>query len=226
LEETIEKLQPKVSNTFWSNYYTFTNYSEKSFKAKKRLVIKNIRKVRPRLVWDLGANTGEFSKLSADYGAYTVAFDSDINTVQKHFSNISGKNADNTLPLLMDLSNPSPNRGWAGKERASLDQRSPADLILALALLHHLCFTNNLPFSYIAEYFSRLGKYLLIEFVPQNDSQIKEMIQNRENIFTEYNEVKFLEVFSHFFKVESCEPISDSGRTLYLFKSMHDFKKK
>ena len=221
LEETTANLKPRDSSTRWEKYYTFTNYRPTSFEAKKQLVAKMIKRVAPKTVWDLGANDGEFSRLAAQAGAYTISFDFDPKAVENNFAKLSGDNTNLILPLVMDLTNPSPNLGWAGQERMSLAKRGGADLIMALALIHHLCLSNNLPLGHVAKFLAQLGKYLIIEFVPKNDSQVVEMLSSREDIFSEYTETNFLSAFGQYFKLLETKLIPGTVRKLYLFKVDH-----
>ncbi len=107
-------------------------------------------------VFDLGANAGEFSRALAGLGANVVAFDLDRGAVEGHYQSLAGT-AGPVLPLVSDLTNPSPGLGWAGEERKSLAGRGPVDLILAVALVHHLAIGNNVPLPHIARFFARLG---------------------------------------------------------------------
>ncbi len=98
-----------------------------------------------RVVWDLGANVGTYSTIAAGDGRQVIAFDQDASSVEHHWRSLSAEARASVLPLVMDLTNPSPALGWALEERRSLVQRGPADLIMALALVHHLAIGNNVP---------------------------------------------------------------------------------
>lgn len=218
LESSTKKLQWKLSDTEWGEYYTFTNYKDRSLQYKKELVKKHINKVKPNIVWDLGANNGFFSRVASDKKIFTVAFDIDPVAVEANYQMAKDKNEIDITPILMDLTNPSPSMGWAHEERQSLEQRGPADLILALALIHHLAISNNLPLSSVAEYFSKLGRHLTIEFVPKGDSQVDKLLATRKDIFPDYTEEGFEKAFKQYFSVADKKKISGSKRTLYLLK--------
>ena len=98
----------------------------------------------------------------------------------------------NILPLMMDLTNPSPYLGWENDERMSFMKRGPIDLVMALALIHHLAISNNLPFDRIAQFFQKICKSLIIEFVPKTDSQVQRLLATREDIFDNYNTFRVL----------------------------------
>jgi ribosomal protein L11 methylase PrmA len=178
-----------------------------------------IKKAKPKSVWDLGANTGEFSRLASRQGIFTVAADVDPVAVEKNYLAVKQQAETSILPLLMDLTSPSPDLGWANRERDSLENRGPADLIMALALIHHLAISNNVPLAEVASYFSRLGKYLIIEFVPKEDSQTQKLLTSREDIFGDYNQTGFEEAFGKYYQVVQKAQVKNSKRTIYLLKA-------
>lgn len=216
LISTIKKLEIKKQQTEWGKYYTFTNYSTKAFKEKKFILNNFLKKIKPKSVIDLGANTGEFSKIAVKNGAYTVACDIDPLAVEKAY--LDFQNEKLLLPMIIDLTNPSSAIGWGNKERKSFSERVDVDCVIAFALIHHLAISNNLPFSLIAEYFSSLGKYLIIEFVPKDDSKVKKLLQNREDIFFNYTQEKFEKDFEKFYKILDVEKIKESKRAIYLLE--------
>lgn len=218
LRSTIEKLKVKMEITEWSDYYQATNYKESSFREKKRMVGRFIGKVKPKVVVDLGANTGVFSNIAAKKGAYTISSDMDSMAVAKNYNSLAKQN-EKILPLVVDLTNPSAGIGWGNMERKSfLERCEPVDLVLALALVHHLAIGNNLPFGHIAKVFKGVGKYLIVEFVPKTDSQVVRLMSQREDIFEEYSQENFEKVFGQAFDLLDSEPISGTKRFLYLMK--------
>lgn len=222
LNKTINKLNPPKQNTQWGNYYSDTNYSETAFKSKKRIVTEFIGaiKPKPRMVWDLGANDGTFSEIAARNGAYVVSFDIDPQAVELNYVKHRDLNmADMILPLSQDLTNPSPALGWAHNERRSLAQRGPADVILALALVHHLAIGNNLPLGSISEYFSKLGKSAIVEFVPRSDSKAKILLHRRAQLFSDYTPENFESALNQFFQIIKKKPVAKSQRVIYLCQS-------
>jgi hypothetical protein len=114
--------------------------------------------------------------------------------------------------------NPSPAIGWRHSERASLEQRGPADAALALALVHHLAIGGNIPLRLIANFFRALCVYLVVEFVPKDDAQIQRMLACREDVFAEYSKDHFEAAFGSCFDVLQATPVESTGRTLYLMK--------
>lgn len=218
LEHTIKKLTWKSSGTEWENYYDFTNYTDAGFKHKKQLIVEWLKEINPKYVWDLGANNGEFSRLAAEQGAFTVSFDIDPAAVDQNFRQVKKNKEKNLLPLLLDLTNPSPAIGWRNKERESLIDRAPADMVFALALIHHLTISNNIPFSDAAKFLCALGKWLIIEFIPKTDSQVQRLLQSRKDIFDTYSRENFERIFEERYTIHKKEKIQDSERYLYLME--------
>jgi len=221
LEKCLQALKPPDHKTEWGEYYSDTNYTKTSFKAKRQIVKAMLNQIspRPKTVWDLGANDGTFSSLAAELGAYTVAFDIDPMAVASNYRQLKAHNSyDNMLPLVSDLTNPSPALGWAHSERHSLLQRGPADVALALALVHHLAIGNNLPLPKIADFMSRLCQYLIIEFVPKSDSKVQLLLSSREDIFKQYDIAHFEKAFADYFELVKHEKVLGSHRAVYLYK--------
>ncbi len=218
LEAAIKKMKCKTSKTQWSEYYEDKSYSLEAFDDKIFIVSDFLDKIKPKSVWDFGANTGEFSRIAASKGFFTVSFDSDPSVVEKNYLTAVEKNEKNILPLLCDLTNPSPAIGWANKERLSYLQRTLPEAVLVLALVHHLTIGYNLPFARLAEFFAKISKFLIIEFIPKNDPQVKKMLSSRDDIFSTYSKDFFEQEFTNFFKIHSSLALKDSARFLYLME--------
>jgi hypothetical protein len=219
LKSSIEKMTWNEDNTEWGDYYSDTNYTEKSFEEKKQFISLAIDQMKPKLVWDMGANTGVFSRLASTKGINTISYDIDPLAVEKNYLSSSQNSEQNILPLILDLTNPSSGIGWNHDERMSIIQRGPADMVFALALVHHLAISNNVPLNKLAEFFSQISKFLIIEFVPKSDSQVKRLLLTRDDIFENYDK-KFFEIeFSKFFKIINSKKILDSERTIYIMEN-------
>ena len=215
LESTMKGLSWQPPETEWGDYYNATNYSESSFGEKHQLVSRFIDILKPTNLWDLGANTGEFSRIASQKGIDTVAFDIDPVAVEKNYRQLKASGDANLLPLMQDLTNPSPAIGWGNAERDSLSGRGTVDTIMALALIHHLAISNNVPLERLADYFALLGQSLIIEFVPKSDSQVQRLLSSRKDIFPTYTQLDFERVFSQVFDIIESQSIEGSERTLY-----------
>ena len=218
LKRATRKLEWKPTGTAWGEYYDFHNYSEAAIEHKKQLVADYLEIIQPQQLWDLGANTGLFSRIATEMQIPTIAFDIDPAAVETNFR-ISVEQGDAyMLPLLQDLTNPSPALGWAHEERQSLIQRGSADAVMALALIHHLAITNNVPLDSLARFFDVISPWLIMEFVPKSDSQVQQLLASREDIFDTYTEETFRQAFEGYFDLQKAEGIQGTGRVLYLWK--------
>lgn len=218
LERTTRRLSWTPEGTEWGNYYQDTNYSDEAHLHKHSVVKKFLNNISPRLVWDLGANTGLFSRIASQAGIPTIAFDIDPGAVELNYLQQKADKDSNLLPLLLDLTNPSPALGWENQERESLYQRGKPDVVMGLALIHHLAISNNVPLEMIASMFSSLAPWLIIEFVPKEDSQVQKLLATREDIFENYHQEGFENAFLKFYNLVSVEEIKTSSRRLYLFE--------
>ena len=215
LSTATQRLSWRPSGTEWADYTTDNNYSDAASRSKREMVVAHLAAAKPKTVWDLGANTGEYSRAARELASYVVSFDVDPAAVERNYRRVRSEKETGILPLLLDLTNPSPGQGWAGRERLSLEERGPADAVLALALVHHLAIGNNLPLERIAAYFSRLGRHLVIEFVPKSDSQVSRLLLSRPDIFPGYTKEGFEEAFQRHYHIQSVARVADSERWLY-----------
>jgi hypothetical protein len=218
LERTVKRLEWRPGRSAWLDYYDHTTYSTRAAEEKTRLVAEWLDRIGPRTVWDLGANTGAFSRLAARNGALTVAFDADVATVDRHFRDCVARAEERVLPLVLDLTNPSPSLGWHHRERASLRERGPADLVLALALAHHLAIGNNVPLADVADFLSDVGRALVIEFVPKGDPQVERLLASREDVFPDYGRDGFERAFASRFTLHTAVQLPDCERILYVME--------
>ena len=124
------------------------------------------------------------------------------------------------MPLIIDLTNPSPSLGWANHERESFIERGPADLVMALALIHHVVISNNVPLGNFAKLLSRLGQWVILEFVPKNDPQVQKLLASRKDIFDEYTKPGFEAALNEVFRIVKAEGIPGTERLLYLLQKL------
>ena len=217
LRATIQGLSWNPEKTLWADYYAKTNYTEEAMEEKKRFVASVVDETRPARVVDLGANTGEFSAIAARGGAYVVAADMDHGAVELCYRNASAAKERSILPLVVDLTSPTPAVGWGNAERASfLDRCSgKTDLVLALALIHHLVIGNNVPLRSVLGLFARAGASVIVEFIEKRDSQVQRLLASREDIFAEYSEAGFENALSGIFRIVRKQPIAGAQRVMY-----------
>lgn len=219
LKAGITKLEWKPGRTEWGEYYKNTNYSDEATLKKNSLIHDILGKQSPQVVWDIGANDGTYSRIAAEYSEQVVAMDIDPVAVNANYKKSKNEGETKLLPLLMDLTNPSMGLGWLCEERDSLFDRASADLVMALALVHHLCISNNVSFERLVQFFSDITlKYLLVEFVPKEDSKVGILLATREDVFSDYDLDGFKAAMDLSFELESEYQIDGSVRTLLLLK--------
>ncbi|HET6745480.1 MAG TPA: SAM-dependent methyltransferase [Candidatus Limnocylindria bacterium] len=218
LRRTIEGLRWQPSG-HWVQYGHQTSYSEAGAASKRAIVERMLAGTGAGVVWDLGANVGTYSTVAAGDGRQVIAFDQDASSVEHHWRSLSSDARASVLPLVMDLSNPSPSLGWALEERRSLVERGPADVIMALALVHHLAIGNNVPLDRVASLFARLGRRAIVEFVPKGDPMTDHLLAARKDVFPGYTIEGFREAFGRTFRILDEVPVEDSMRTLFLLEA-------
>ena len=188
--------------------------------AKERLLASFVDKYveAGETIHDVGSNTGRFSRLVAASGRYVLSHDIDELAVERNHRFNKKNRVVNVLPLVLDISNPTPSVGWALQERDSLIQRIDGHVILALALIHHIVIASNVPMAEVASFFHRLAGKLIVEFVPKEDSQVRRLLATREDIFPEYDMKHFEKAFTRHFAVLDKQRIEDTERTLFVLK--------
>jgi hypothetical protein len=202
----------------WLEYRTSTSYTARAAEAKRAAVERFVDTSGAQMVWDLGANVGTYSGVAAGSGRTVLAFDQDAGSVERHWQTLPPELRASVLPLVMDLSNPSPALGWGLEERRSLFERGPADLIMALALVHHLAIGNNVPLPLVASLFARLGRKAIVEFVPKEDPMTQRLLAARPDIFPDYTLDAFRAALAAHFRIVEEIPIEDSVRVLFFLE--------
>ena len=215
LETVVQSLTYKPNTVVWENYYSETILSKEYLTEKKKVVQDLLQQVNYETVLDLGANEGEFALLCRE-DAQIVAVDNDSACIQELYKKLKTAKKKHILPLVADLTQPSPARGWMNEEQGSFLSRAKADLGLALALIHHLCIGKNLPLIQVAQLLVQCTQLLIIEFVPKNDPKVQELLRNRADVFPNYNEEEFERDFETCFQIKSKVRLTTAGRTLYL----------
>lgn len=202
----------------WTEYASATSYSDAATASKGEIVREMLAAVGGSTAWDVGANTGVYSAMAADAGYRVIAWDQDAGSVEAHWRRVRGGAGPSILPLICDLANPSPAIGWGLEERASFLDRGEPDVMLALALVHHLAIGNNVPLPGVARLFARMAPHAIVEFVPKEDPMTRRLLAARRDIFDHYSLDGFRAAFEESFRVVREAPITDSPRTLFLLE--------
>jgi len=224
LQKSVESLRWEKRSAGWGGYYTNGVVDSRYIEEKGALVAEYVEQAKPSTTWDIGSNTGHFSRIVAKKGVPTVSFDSDMECVEENYLETKRCGETKILPLFADFTNPSPPSGWGNAERKSIAQRGPADLVMALALIHHLIVGNNLPMLKIASFFQQISRWLIVEFVPKSDPMVQKLLRVREDIFHGYTQEDFESDFARFFFIERRQEIGKSQRSLYLMRSKEHLK--
>lgn len=225
LRSWIAGLSPSGSTaTYWDDYGRFRTYDDAETAAKHDFVRRFAAAVRPGMLWDLGCNTGEFALAALESGAgYVVGWDNDLGALDIAFARSREAEAGFT-PLYGDACDPTPAQGWAERERAGWQDRGPADAVLALALIHHLAITNNVPLEAIVAWLVELAPCGVVEFVGKQDPQVKGMLGLREDIFPSYTLETFLGLLGGRAKIVERLSLSPGGRELVWYDARETSK--
>jgi hypothetical protein len=192
LRDYVAGLSLRSEKTVWDNYADHNSYDAQRREAKHMFVGDAVAGVQPRKLFDIGCNSGDFSQTALDHGAkYVVGFDFDFGALERAFSRFDQAKAP-VQPLWLDATNPSPSQGWAGSERASLQDRADADMMLALAVIHHLAIGKNVPLDMAVDWLMGLAPAGVIEFPSKADPMVQQLLRNRVDIFPQYTEEAFL----------------------------------
>jgi ribosomal protein L11 methylase PrmA len=218
LRNTVSGLDWKPSGTEWADYADHTSYSDRGTAAKEQLVAQFVTAAGGRTVWDLGANTGRYSRVAAGVGRSVLAFDIDPAAAERNYRSLAQEGRTDILPLVMDLANPSPGVGWASRERRSLLDRANADVTLSLALVHHLAISRNVPLPMFVELLASIAPTAIVEFVPKEDPMVRRLLASRRDVFPEYTVDGFRAAARTRFSIAEEAPIQDSGRVLFLLR--------
>ncbi len=218
LKRLVRKLSYGPTRSDWSQYSQSHSYSQSEFRQKKDFVVRNSAGYRPDLTWDIGSNTGEFSRAVAHNSRTVVALDSDQDAIELLYRDLRLNGPQNILPLVMDLSNLSPGQGWAGLERLPFDKRRSPDMVICLALIHHMRVTANIPISMFLDWLRTLNASVILEFISRDDEMFQQLLANKQETYSDYTSENFeAEVCSGFLVRDRLE-LKDGLRELFLLE--------
>ncbi len=219
LESILQKLpSPADSTSAWSDYYSTSIISQDYLHHKESIIRAWLQEIDAVTVLDLGANDGHFSRILAEKGRQVIATDTDIQCINNLYLYTKKSKTGNILPLVVDASNPSPAIGFSNRERSSFRERIQTELVMALALVHHLVIGRNIPLTALAAWLREFAPQLVIEFVGRQDEKVKEMLRNRKDIFDDYTIEGFEHAFSACFVILKKEAVPQTDRVLYYMK--------
>ena len=215
LQRLVEGLHWRQVSSEWSEYSERHNYSQGAFAQKTNFVERNVASRQWGLVWDIGCNTGQFSLLAARHADYVLAMDADHLAVERLYQQLREKNNRTVLPLVMNLADPSAALGWRAIERKTITERGLPDLVLSLALIHHMVIGANIPMREFIDWLGDLGGSLIIEFVTKRDPMVEILLRNKEDIYDDYDLGFFEQCLGNRFRIKDREVVEGETRVLF-----------
>jgi hypothetical protein len=217
IRKLVAGLRWRAGESAWSDYQRTSTYSDEERERKKAFVARSVAAAAPaRLCFDLGANDGTYSRIAAEHADYVVAADADDLTVDLLFQALAEDGERRILPLVVDLCDPSPSLGWRGRERMGFFERGRPDVVLALALIHHLAITGNVPLAELVDWWHSLGGRLVIEFVDPADPMADRLLANKPpGMHGDYRREVFEGLLESRFDVVEREELPSGTRALY-----------
>jgi len=214
----VERLKWKTPQSLWSGYGADNQYLEEDQQQKIEFVRKAVHSRRWKQVWDLGCNTGNYSRIAAENADFVVAMDFDPASVEVCYQSLKQQpvgDGTRILPLVSDLADGIGGLGWRGQERKPLTARGQPDLILCLALLHHLVIGRGIPLAELLGWFAELQASLVLEYVSKSDPMVHHLLRGRRDDYRDYDPDNFLNELQRHFQIERSETIAQGNRTLY-----------
>ncbi|MEU8262240.1 class I SAM-dependent methyltransferase [Micromonospora sp. NPDC048999] len=195
LEKLVRRLDARPARSHWSDYQRTCAYSMPDRQTKESFVDRAAAVTMPGLALDLGANDGRYARIAARHAEYVVAVEQDPTVVDVLYRALRDEGERRILPLVMDLADPSPGGGWRSVERAAFADRARADLVLALALVHHLAIGRNVPLDAVLDQLAALttpGGTLVVEYVHPEDPMARRLLANKpDGLFPDYRREAF-----------------------------------
>lgn len=223
LYDYIKNLKLKEASE-WGDYYTKTNYNDDAFNAKKELIATWVKAINPQKLIDVGGNDGTFARTVLKEVPDVIVTDIDSNAVAQNYQQVFDNKETNMLPFVCDVLQPAPGIGFNNTERESLIERLKTyapEVTMALALIHHITLSGNVPFDKSASFFASFSENLIIEFPMREDTWVESLlVRKREfiNHFDFYNLADFETAYKTYFSLEKKEQVAGTKRVLYLFK--------
>ena len=167
-------------------------------------------------MWDLGCNDGQYTRIAAAEADYTVAVDADVAVVEALYRALREEGSETVLPLVGNVADPSPGLGWRGAERRPLPDRARPDLTLALALVHHVALSANVPVRSFLDWLADLRTEIVIEFPTRDDPMVKRLLGRKGPAANpDYQLETFERALAERWRVERREPLPSGLRVLY-----------
>jgi SAM-dependent methyltransferase len=215
LRKLVAGLKWQGTDSEWGEYEVFHNYSASDHALKESFIEKCVRDSAAACVWDIGCNTGQFAKIAGRHARQVVAMDMDHFAVERLYREIRSKAEGNILTLVQNVADPSPNWGWRNRERSELRARVRPDLVLCLALIHHVVFSANVPLDEFVGWLAELTDQLVIEYVSRDDDKVKTLLRNKEDKYSDYSKERFEQALEEHYLIRERQTLESGNRFLY-----------
>jgi SAM-dependent methyltransferase len=216
MQKLVRRLDWSPPQGVWVAYGERNSYTDEDAARKDEFVREVATSKQWKLVWDIGCNNGRYSRIAAEGARYVVAVDADQGPVELLYRTLRDEGEERILPLTMNLADPSPGLGWRGLERRPLGGRGQPDLVLALALIHHVAISANVPVKEFVDWLAGLGCSLVIEFPTREDPMVQKLLApKREGLHPDYERGFFERCLAEAFEIERSEQLRSGTRVLY-----------
>jgi hypothetical protein len=218
VRKAVEAADWDPPKSVWTAYRSDNTYEDADNQAKADFIRQVSSRREWKLAWDLGANDGYYSRIIAERARYVLALDLDPSTVELLYRDLKSEGNEQILPLVMNLTDPSPGLGWRGLERKAWTDRGKPELILALALLHHVSITGNVPVRQFVDWLASLDSHVVIEFMTRADPMVKKLLAAKRVEHEDYDRGFFERCVGEAFEIERTQALPSGTRILYSLK--------
>ena len=215
MRKLVSKLSWQGDGSEWGSYEEFHNYSEDDHLLKESFIEECVAASEANLVWDIGCNTGQFSKIAANNARQVVAMDLDHFAVERLYREIKAEGVDNILTLVQNVADPSPNWGWRNSERTDLKTRARPDLVLCLALIHHVVISANIPLEEFIGWLADASDQLVMEYVSRSDDKVEALLRNKEDKYSDYSRQNLERTLERHYGIVRQLSLESGNRFLY-----------
>ena len=215
LRKLVGRLQWQGEDSEWGAYEAFHNYSASDHSLKESFIDESVAGSGASCVWDIGCNTGQFSKIAARHAERVLAMDLDHFAVERLYREVRSEGYGNILTLVQNVADPSPNWGWRNRERTELSSRARPDLVLCLALIHHVVISANVPLDEFIAWLAELSDQLVIEYVSRKDDKVLTLLRNKEDKYSDYSRERLEQALNRHFTIHRQQVLESGNRFLY-----------
>lgn len=215
LRRLVSKLSIDIAHTEWSHYDRTHSYEDIELDEKKQFVDKYAGKKKRKFVWDIGCNTGTFSKIASAHADLVLSLDGDHDAIEQLYMHEKSNPGSKMLPMVMNLANISPSQGWGGEERLALDKRTQPDLVMCLALIHHTRISANIPNAMFLAWLRKLNADIIIEFVKRSDEMVIKLLTNKKEQYADYNIENFTRECMELFEISGRQELKGGKREIF-----------